>query len=141
MKVDSDMSAAGSPTVRFARAGQDQSIIWQSRADALKRLEKLAAQCIEVPLDTALAADQYMVSARHAFGWEQFVAQGPEPSFHAVAHDCASDFLGNRDPEPNRCIAIVPVANKKDKSGHDGPVAAICSKKVASLAKWRHTER
>ena len=59
----------------------------------------------------------------------------PEAPLHAVAHDGVADFLAHRIADPLQRIAVVPVADEKDKTRRRRAPTGVRSKKIRAFAE------
>jgi hypothetical protein len=57
--------------------------------------------------------------------------QRPQPTFHAIAHNGATDFLGDRVASANFGIAIVALVHQQDEARHDNTPGLVGGQKIA----------
>ena len=58
----------------------------------------------------------------------------PEAPLHAVSHDGVADLLAHRIAVPLQRIAVVPVADEKDKTRRRRAPTGVRSEKIRALA-------
>lgn len=94
----------------------------------------LAKKC-EVAFNSPGSTDQHMVGARYPKIGEVLASECAQTSLQAVANDCATDLLGDGEPNANRRIAVVTPAKLKDEARHGDTLAAVGGKKIGPLGK------
>jgi hypothetical protein len=73
--------------------------------------DQVLAKFVEVPLDSAAAADHHVIRAGIALLGENFAGESAKAALHAVADDGSADLLADSEADASKRIAIVTVAN------------------------------
>jgi hypothetical protein len=73
--------------------------------------DQVLAKFVEVPLDSAAAADHDVIRAGIALLGENFAGESAKAALHAVADDGSADLLADSEADASKRIAIVTVAN------------------------------
>ena len=100
-----------------------------------ERPPQLAPKQAEIALDSARAADHDMVRAGDPAGRDELAGKRPETPLHAVADHRSADFLGDRESDPHRGVAVAAPMDEEDEARGRDPLAAVGGEEIAALAK------
>jgi len=76
-----------------------------------------------------------MIRSGVAVRGDDLPRQRPKPALHAIADDRRTDFLRNGEADPFLRVAIVPVADQKDKAGRRRALAGVGGQEVRTFAE------
>jgi len=99
-------------------------------AQLTQRFRHVRPQFAKVPLDPAVASNEYMVGASFALIAKHFLRQRAKASSHPVAHDSVADLLGDRNAQTNSVVAILPVFHEQNKTGGCISLPPVSSQKI-----------
>jgi len=102
-------------------------------AKPVERADELRSHGCKIALDALGAADHHVVGAWNALDRYDFLGERPEAALHSVAHDCAADFLRDREADAHRWIAILAIPDEEDEAGHARAQPCVCGEKVRAL--------
>jgi hypothetical protein len=97
--------------------------------------DQVLAKFVEVPLDSAAAADHHVIRAGIALLGENFAGESAKAALHAVADDGPADLLADGEANAAKRIAIVTMANEEHKAGCRRTPSGVRSEEIRAFPK------
>ena len=105
----------------------------RSWRDTLQRPSKVLPEKVEVPFDTAGAADHHVIRSRKAIRGNDFPRKLPEAPLHAVACDGVPDLATDGEAHAFCVAAILPVADEEHESGRRGAPSGVRREEIRAF--------